>query len=129
MGVSPMRLEYHGPDHATMMDRLNRKLATVGTGSVGATTAYACLLRGVTRELVLYDIDATSARAQALDLNHGLQFVSHATVEASDDVQICAGADVIVITAGAKQKPGQSRLDLAQANAAICRNLIPKLVT
>jgi L-lactate dehydrogenase len=110
------------------VDQSNRKLAIVGAGSVGATIAYACLIRGVARELVLYDIDATTARAQALDLNHGLQFVSPATVDASDDVQICAGADVIVITAGAKQKPGQSRLDLAHANAAICRDLIPKLV-
>jgi len=105
-----------------------RKLAIVGAGSVGATIAYACLIRGVTRELILYDIDARAAHAQALDLNHGLQFVAPAVVEASDDVQICAGADVIVITAGAKQKPGQSRLQLAGANAAICRELILRLV-
>jgi L-lactate dehydrogenase len=63
-----------------------------------------------------------------LDLNHGLQFVPMAALEGSDDVEICRGANVIVITAGAKQKPGQTRMDLAQANADICRKIVPRLV-
>jgi len=62
-----------------------------------------------------------------LDLRHGLQFVPRAEVHGSDDVQVCAGADVIVITAGAKQKPGQSRLDLAVANVQMFRELIPSI--
>jgi L-lactate dehydrogenase len=66
--------------------------------------------------------------AQTLDLNHGLQFVLPAVVEGSDDPAVCAGADVVVVTAGAKQKPGQSRMDLVTANTAICRDLIPKLL-
>src|SRR5678816_363913 len=65
--------------------------------------------------------------AEVLDLNHGLQFVPMATVEGSDDVEICRDANVVVITAGAKQKPGQTRMDLATANAKICRDLIPQL--
>jgi L-lactate dehydrogenase len=63
-----------------------------------------------------------------LDLNHGLQFVPMATVEGSNDVGICADANVVVITAGAKQKPGQTRMDLAAANAEICRKLLPQLL-
>ena len=63
-----------------------------------------------------------------LDLRHGLLFCPPADVDGSDDVAICAGADVIAITAGAKQKPGQTRLELAGTNVEICRALIPKLL-
>src|ERR1700712_4931228 len=104
------------------------RIAIVGAGSVGATLAYACLLRGIGRDLVLHDIDAAKVEAQVLDLEHGLQFVPAATVTGSADLAICSGADIIVLTAGAKQKPGQSRLDLAAANAHMCRTTIPRLL-
>src|SRR5687768_9162692 len=104
-----------------------RKIAVVGAGSVGATIAYACIMRGVAQQIVLYDVNRQKVDAEVLDLNHGLQFVPMATVEGSDDVGICADANVIVITAGAKQKPGQTRMDLASANTEICRKLLPQL--
>src|SRR3954467_14233219 len=104
------------------------KIAIIGAGSVGATIAYACLIRGVGKHVVLYDVNRSKVDAEILDLNHGLQFVPMATVEGSDDVGICADAAVVVITAGAKQKKGQSRMDLAAANAAICRKLVPDLL-
>ena len=104
------------------------KVAIVGAGSVGATIAYACLIRGVGKSIALYDVNAAKVEAEVLDLNHGLQFVPMATVEGSADLQVCRGADVVVITAGAKQKPGQTRTDLATANAAICREMVPKLL-
>ncbi len=104
------------------------KIVIVGAGSVGATIAYAALIRGVSNHLVLYDLDRAKVEAQTLDLNHGLQFVPMTTVEGSDDVAICKDARVIVITAGAKQKPGQTRMDLAEANAAICRKMVPELL-
>jgi len=104
-----------------------RKVAIVGAGSVGATIAYACMARGVAQHLALYDVNRTKVDAEVLDLNHGLQFVPMATIEGSDDVGICADAEVIVVTAGAKQKPGQSRIDLATANVAICRRMLPEL--
>src|SRR3954453_22386715 len=105
-----------------------RKIAIIGAGSVGATIAYACMARGVVSNIVLYDLNRTKTDAEVLDLNHGLQFVPMATIEGSDDVAVCSDADVVVITAGAKQKPGQSRMDLAGANAAICRTLIPDVL-
>jgi L-lactate dehydrogenase len=111
-----------------MPDQPTRKLAIIGAGAVGATIAYACLVRGVAPRIALFDVNKTKADAEALDLNHGLQFCPPAQLEASDDIDICASADVIVITAGAKQKPGQTRMDLAGANAAICRDLVPKLI-
>jgi L-lactate dehydrogenase len=104
------------------------KIAIVGAGAVGSATAYAALIRGLASELVIHDQDAARVESEVLDLNHGLQFVPMATVEGSADVGLCAGADVVVITAGAKQKPGRTRLDLAEANAAICRTLVPRLL-
>ena len=105
------------------------KLAIIGAGSVGATIAYASMIRGVAKTIVLYDTNAAKVSAEVLDLNHGLQFVPMATVEGSNDLEICRNADVIVITAGAKQKPGQTRMDLASANTAICRDLVPRLLS
>jgi L-lactate dehydrogenase len=104
------------------------KIAIIGAGSVGATIAYACLIRGVGKAIALYDLSVTKVNAEVLDLNHGLQFVPMATVEGSADLEVCRDADVIVVTAGAKQKPGQTRMDLASANTGICRDLIPKLL-
>jgi L-lactate dehydrogenase len=106
-----------------------RKVAIVGAGSVGATIAYACLIRGIAKEVALYDVDRDKVDAEVLDLNHGLQFVPTATVQGSDDVAVCAGADVVVIAAGAKQKPTQSRMDLLSANATLFRRLVPQLIS
>lgn len=105
-----------------------KKVAIVGAGSVGTAIAYAGLIRGVAREVALYDVNRAKVDAEVLDLNHGVQFVPMAEVTGSDDVGICADADVIVITAGAKQKPGQTRLDLAHANVALCRRIVPELL-
>jgi L-lactate dehydrogenase len=104
------------------------KIAVVGAGSVGATLAYACLIRGIGRTIALYDVDAAKTRAEVLDLNHGLQFVPMATVIGADDIEVCRGADLVVVTAGAKQKPGQTRLELAEANVTLCRGLVPRLL-
>ena len=104
------------------------KIAVVGAGSVGATLAYACLIGGVARTIAIYDVNPAKTRAETLDLNHGLQFVPMATVVGSDDVEVCRDADLVVVTAGAKQKPGQTRLELAAANVALCRELVPRLL-
>ncbi|WP_425394564.1 lactate/malate family dehydrogenase, partial [Aldersonia kunmingensis] len=102
-------------------------VAVVGAGSVGTTIGYACLLRGACSRLSIYDLAAAKAEAEVLDLRHGLEFVPSAHVDGGGDIAVCRGADIIVITAGAKQKPGQSRLDLAATNAQICRTMIPEL--
>jgi len=105
------------------------RIAIVGAGSVGATAAYACLLRGVGDELILHDLDRARAEAEALDLAHSVQFARMARVDGTDDLDGCAGSDVVVLAAGAKQKPGQTRLDLAAANVAVCREVLPVLAT
>lgn len=104
------------------------KVSIVGAGAVGAAIAYSAQIRGVCRDLALYDLNAKKVRAEVLDLNHGMQFTPMAQIIGGDDLAVCAGSDVVVVTAGAKQKPGQTRLELAAANVAMCRDLVPKLV-
>ena len=104
------------------------KIGIIGAGSVGATIAYAALIRGVAREISLYDIAHTKVDAEVLDLNHGLLFAPQANVDGSDDLEILSCADVVVMTAGAKQKPGQTRMDLAEANAQISAKILPEVV-
>jgi L-lactate dehydrogenase len=100
----------------------------IGAGSVGATVAYASLIRGAPKTVALYDIDADKVRAEVLDLNQGSQFYPTAAVNGSDDIAVTADSDIVVITAGAKQKPGQTRLELAAVNVDMCRSLVPALL-
>ncbi|WP_194784849.1 L-lactate dehydrogenase [Actinomyces haliotis] len=104
------------------------KVAIIGAGAVGSTLAYACVTKGVAREVVLQDIAKEKVEAEALDIAQGIQFTSAGSVQGSDDPEICRDADVIAITAGAKQKPGQSRLELAGATVGIMEKILPKLV-
>ncbi|MET0831269.1 MAG: L-lactate dehydrogenase [Acidimicrobiia bacterium] len=104
------------------------KVAVVGAGSVGAAVAYASMIDRVADEIALYDIDGPKARAEVLDLRHGLQFVGGGRITGGDDVQVCAGADLVVLTAGAKQDPGQTRLELAGANVDLVRKALPPLL-
>lgn len=104
------------------------KLAIVGAGAVGATLAYAALARGTARTVALLDVNRRKAEAEVLDLRHGQMFVPQAEIIGSDDVAVCEGADVVVMTAGAKQKPGQSRLDLAESTVGLTRKILPGIV-
>jgi L-lactate dehydrogenase len=104
------------------------KVAIVGAGSVGAAVAYASMIDRLADEIAVFDIDGARARAEALDLSHGLQFVGGGRISGGDDPAVCAGADLVVVTAGAKQSPGQSRMELAGANAALVRQALPPLL-
>ena len=105
-----------------------RKVCIVGAGSVGATFAYTLMQSGLAREIVLIDLDADRAQGEAMDLNHGLFFAPPVDIRAGgyDDV---ADAALIVITAGAKQQPGESRLDLVQRNVAICKEIMGEITS
>jgi L-lactate dehydrogenase len=107
---------------------VRRKVSVVGAGSVGATIAYASLIRGAPKTVALYDIDRDKVRAEVLDLNQGSQFYPTADVIGSDDVAVTRDSDIVVVTAGAKQKPSQTRLELAAVNVGMCRSLVPALV-
>ena len=103
------------------------RVAVVGVGNVGATFAYALLLSGLAAEIVLIDANRAKAEGEAMDLNHTVPF-THPTRVWAGDYSNCAGAVVTVLTAGAGQKPGETRLDLIKKNAAIWRDIIPNVV-
>ena len=110
------------------VERGSSKVSIVGVGSVGTAIAYACMIRGSAGALALYDMNAKKVRAEVLDLNHGSQFVPNCVVTGSDSVDVTAGSAIIIVTAGAKQKPGQTRLDLAATNVAMAQTLTPQLL-
>jgi L-lactate dehydrogenase len=104
------------------------KLAIIGAGAVGTSLAYAALIRESAREVALYDIQTAKVDAEVLDLAHGTQFTGSSRITGGDDLTVVSDANVVIITAGAKQHPGQSRLDLAGVNVNILRDLMPKLI-
>ena len=106
----------------------NAKLAVIGAGAVGSSLAYAALIRESAREVALYDIDAARVDAEVLDLAHGTPFTGASRMSGGADLDVVEGSNVVVITAGAKQRPGQTRLELAGVNVGIIRELMPRLV-
>ncbi len=104
------------------------KVAVIGAGAVGTSLAYALLIKRIAGEVALYDVNKAKVEAEVLDLAHGSQFFNPSSIYGGDDLEVVRNANVVVITAGAKQSPGQSRLDLAATNVAILHELMPKLV-
>jgi L-lactate dehydrogenase len=102
------------------------RVAVVGVGDVGSTFAYALVLSGLAAEIVLIDANRAKAEGEAMDLSHTVPF-THPTRIWAGDYADCAGAAITVLTAGAKQKPGQSRLDCLQTNARIWREIVPQI--
>lgn len=109
------------------MQGATRKVGIVGMGKVGITAAYALLLRHTADELVLVSRSVDKVEGEKLDLEHGLSFLEPTKITASDDFSTLQNADVVVITAGAAQKPGQSRLDLVEENKRIMAELAPQI--
>lgn len=104
-----------------------RKCAIIGCGNVGATTAYALMKNGLFSEIVLIDLDKKKAEGEAMDLNHGLPFNSPALIYAGDYSDLY-DAYLIIITAGAAQKSGETRLDLVKKNTSIFRSIIDSIL-
>ncbi|GAA2982619.1 L-lactate dehydrogenase [Microbacterium terrae] len=106
----------------------NSKVTVVGAGSVGSSVAYAALIRGSARHVALYDIATAKVEAEVLDLAHGTQFTGSSDIVGGSDISVVEGSHVVVITAGAKQNPGQTRIELAGVNAGIMRKMMPQLL-
>ena len=111
-----------------MKKRSGSKLSVVGAGAVGTSLAYAALIRGAASEVALMDINEKKVRAEALDMAHGSQFLPPAKIEGSDDVAVTANSDIVVIAAGAKQQPGETRMDLAEKTVSLMKKIVPGLV-
>lgn len=105
----------------------SRKVVIVGAGAVGSTFAYALMQSGLADEIVLLDANRDQAQGQALDLVHGLPFTAPVAVRVGDAGDY-ADASVIVVTAGAKQRPGEPRLNLLQRNAGIVTAVLDDIV-
>ena len=104
-----------------------QKCAVIGCGAVGATTAYTLLGSGLFSELVLLDIDQKKAEGEAMDIAHGVPFVRPVNVYAGDYPDL-ADAGLVIITAGAAQSPGETRIDLVRKNVKIFRSIVPQIV-
>ncbi len=103
------------------------RVVIVGAGAVGTTCAYTLQISGTARQIVMIDLDTKHAQAEIMDLNHGLFFTPPVDIRLGDYAD-CKDADIVIITAGAKQKPGQSRLDLVRRNVEICRSIVANIL-
>ena len=103
------------------------KVGIVGTGFVGSTAAFALVMRGIGREVVLVDLDTRRAQAEADDILHGVPFAKPLTVTAGD-YEALSGCRVVIIGAGVGQKPGETRLQLLARNAEVFRQVIPSVL-
>lgn len=108
-------------------DRTRSHIAVVGAGDVGATTVFALMEKGLAELITIIDVDAKRAEAQALDLAQGSPFVPHLTVQGGDDYDLATGADVVIVTAGARQRPGQTRTELTKINVEICHQIMSEV--
>jgi L-lactate dehydrogenase len=104
----------------------NRKIAIVGCGFVGSSSAFAIMESGLFSEMVLIDLDKARAEGEALDIAHGLPFARPMKIYAGDYKDL-ADAYLIVVTAGAAQKPGETRLDLVNKSVSIFKSIIPEI--
>lgn len=104
------------------------KVVLVGTGFVGMSMAYTMLNRGGVNELVLVDLDTNKAKGEEMDLNHGMPFAPQKMTIKAGDYDECGDAQVVVITAGIAQKPGQTRLELAETNAKIMKSITENIM-
>ncbi len=104
----------------------NRKVAIIGCGFVGSASAFALMQSGLFSEMVLIDTDVKKAEGEAMDISHGEAYARPMKIYAGtyDDI---ADAAIIIITAGANQKPGETRLDLVQKNVGIFKTIIPQI--
>ncbi|MDW8324978.1 MAG: L-lactate dehydrogenase [Anaerolineales bacterium] len=103
------------------------KIGIVGSGFVGATAAYALVMRGIGREIVLVDLNTARAQAEADDLFHAVPFAHPLDVRAGDYPDL-AGCRVVILTAGVNQQPGETRLQLLERNAAVFRSVVPSVL-
>ncbi|MEW9095164.1 MAG: L-lactate dehydrogenase [Clostridiaceae bacterium] len=109
------------------MNKKGIKISIIGAGFVGATTAYAIMMEGLASEIVIVDIDKEKAKGEAMDLAHGVSFLKPVDV-ISGDYKDTEGSDIVIITAGVGQKPGETRLDLINKNYKVFKSIVPSVV-
>lgn len=105
---------------------MGNKVTIIGSGSVGSTIAYTMAVQGTASEIVMIDINTEKALGEALDIRQGTPFLAPCNIYAGsyEDAQ---DSDIVILTSGLARKPGQTRLDLAQANVNITKQIIPQI--
>lgn len=101
------------------------KVAIIGMGNVGSTFAFSLMTSGAARDIVVIDKDEQRAKGECMDLNHGASFVQPVSITSSG-YEGCEDADIVVITAGARQKPGDTRIDLVKKTLRYSKRSSPK---
>jgi L-lactate dehydrogenase len=109
------------------MDDLKPKVSIIGCGNVGMRYAYALMSRALARQIVIVDLDRKRLEGEVMDLSHGAPYIPAVEITAGDYPDI-KNSDIVVITAGSKQKPGQSRIELVKDNVGLFRKMIPEIV-
>ncbi|MBR2286102.1 MAG: L-lactate dehydrogenase [Alphaproteobacteria bacterium] len=104
------------------------KITIIGIGSVGSAIATAVKNTGLAHEIVLYDTDGIRARAAAEDLGHAAAFSFDVKITAANNYRAIRGSDIVIIAAGANQKPGETRTDLLQKNATVISDIVPRVM-
>lgn len=104
-----------------------RKVGVIGCGFVGSSTAFALMQSGLFTDMVLLDVDFDKADGEAMDIAHGIPFAGQMKIYAGNYEDI-ADAAIVIVTAGANQKPDETRLDLVNKNVAVYKNIIPRIV-
>ena len=110
-----------------MEKKRSAKISIVGAGSVGATAAYALVMGGLASELVIVDVNKEKTVGEVLDLSHGAGFVKPVNIKAGE-YKDTKNSDIVIITAGAAQKPGETRIDLVNKNIKILKSIVPEVV-
>lgn len=103
------------------------KITVIGAGSVGSTTAFALALKNIANEIVIIDINEDKALGEAMDIHQGTPLFSEPVNVYAGDYKSAVGSDIVVITSGVARKPGQTRIDLAQTNVNIIKQITPQI--
>ena len=104
------------------------KISIIGIGSVGSAVATAVKNTGLAHEIVLFDVDGVRARAAAEDLGHAAAFSYDIKIAAANNYRAIRGSEIVIISAGANQKPGETRMDLLHKNATVISDIVPKVM-
>jgi len=120
--------QQEAPFVSTPLDRHQKKVSIVGCGQVGLAVAYSILNKEICNSLVLVDVNGERLEGEVMDFQQASAFAKRCTVEGSTNFDVTRDSNLVIVTAGAKQRPGQSRLDLLEINAKIMKNIVSQIL-
>lgn len=126
--MSSTREKLFGINHLIREELPTNKVSVIGVGQVGMACAFSCLVQQVCNELALSDINEDKLMGELADLKQGMTFLRHIKISADTNLKVTANSKIIIITAGARQNPGESRLGLVQRNVKIYKSMIAELI-